>query len=172
MAIATATTPPAATEVLRKGRFTHTPISIAFAALLDALSRHAIAERDIEGVDIWDIAFRDWLTEAEVVFTEMTTLLSRIRNTDLVRAEDLPPQRLAVVIDAMIGSEEPGTFQRLHAWLPAALFHCPGVSPAARQARQMLAMARDRIDALARLESYADLPATDEPDLPEKSLAV
>lgn len=87
----------------------------AFAALLDALSRHALAERDIEHVDVWDPAFRHWLTEAEEVFTEVTTLLSRIRRAEFVRAEDLPLQRLAAVIDAMTGSEEPGTFQRLHA---------------------------------------------------------
>lgn len=172
MATATATTPIRATEVLHIYKLTPTPIMSAFAHLLDALARHAVAERDIEDVDIWDVGFRHWLTEAEEVFTEVTTLLSRIRRADIGRAEDLPLQRVADVIDAMIGSEEPGMFQRLHAWLPTRLFDCPGASPAARQVRRMLGQAGERIDGLAHLQTYAALPPAGEADRPGMSLAV
>lgn len=147
-------------------------LHFAFADLLDALSRHAVAERDIEDVDFWAPAFRHWLTEAEEVFTEVTTLISRIRRADLDRAEDLPLQRVADVIDAMTGSEEPGMFQHLHAWLPTRLFDCPGASPAARQVRRMLGQARERIDTLSHLQTYAALPPADEADRPGMSLAV
>ncbi|HRM74878.1 MAG TPA: hypothetical protein PLI13_09310 [Paracoccus sp. (in: a-proteobacteria)] len=165
MADATATTSFGATEVLQKDILT-TPtfISSAFAALLDALSRHALAERGIEDVDIWDLAFCHWLTEAEQVFTEVTTLIGVIRRADPARVEDRVLQRLTTLIDAMIGSEEPGTFQRLHARLPVALFRCPGEGPAALQARWMLAAARRRIDALAQLATYADLPPEEGPE--------
>ena len=95
------------------GAFHPTPISAAFSDLLVALARHAEAERDIEDVDIWDPAFRTWLTDAEEAFTAVTTLISTIYDQEPARAEDTPLQRMTRFIDAMIGSERPS----LQSWL-------------------------------------------------------
>lgn len=90
--------------------FTHTPISALFSRLLGAMAVHIEAERDIQHVDVWDPAFRDWLTEAEEALTAVTTLLREIRDHQTARQADVPLMRMAIIIDAMLGAEEPGEF--------------------------------------------------------------
>ncbi len=133
-----------------------TPIASAFAALLPALARHIEAEREIEHADIWDTAFRDWLTDAERVFTEVTTHLFTISTTELTCADDRPLQRMAMLIDAMIISENPDAFMRLYGLLPQyeSLFCCRGEDHATRHRNAMLGTARRHIDTMATLLTY------------------
>ena len=148
------------------GGYCPTPISTAFSCLLVALVRHAEAERDIEDVDIWDTAFRTWLTDAEEAFTLVTTLITQIANAEPARPHDVPLQRMTLFIDMMIGSEEPGEFQRLHQL--AARFQdailCTDGSASARRVNQMLAVAGLRMDELAGLISYENLLPEDADD--------
>ncbi|RJL15838.1 hypothetical protein C9E82_20325 [Paracoccus siganidrum] len=129
-----------------------------FSGLLDALARHAETERDLQGIDIWDVACRHWLTDAENAFTDVATLLSAIQRERPFRVEDLLLQRAARLIDAMIGSEEPGMFQRLHYLLPRldGQLYRPGNGPITEPVRQMLRTARGLIDELASLQLYAE----------------
>lgn len=159
MATLTSITPVAACTRL----FTPTPISTQFSELLGALARHIEAERDIADVDVWDPAFRTWLTDAEHSYDRVSTLVSEIRHAPLARCADLPLQRMATLLDAMIGSEEPGSFQRIHRMLPEAtsLLHCPGDDAVAHRTRQMIATAFARIAEMAMLLTYADLDAED-----------
>lgn len=136
-----------------------TPISTAFSCLLVALARHAEAERDIEDVDIWDPAFRNWLTDAEEAFTLVTTLITQIGNAEPARPHDVPLHRMAMFIDLMVGSEEPGEFQRLHQLVPRFqdAIRCTDGSASARRVNHMLLTAGLRLDELAGLISYEDL---------------
>ena len=119
MAKAIPNTPVTATEVLsHQDSVTKTAISRMFSDLLDALARHVETERDLQGIDFWDIACRHWRTDAENAFNDVAALLSRIQRARPFRVDDLLLQRTARLIDAMIGSEEPGMFQRLHCLLP------------------------------------------------------
>jgi len=157
MAITTATTECAAPE----GKcFTPTPISSAFSMLLVALARHIEADRDIEDVDIWDPAFRPWLTAAEDALGEVMRLIHCIRGQEPIRLEDRPLLRMTLLIDAMIGSDDPGEFVRLHRLLPRfeTLFRCSGATATARRVDRMLVTARTRIDELASLDTYDDAP--------------
>lgn len=156
--------------------FHPTPISTAFSDLLVALAKHAEAERDIEDVDIWDPAFRNWLTDAENCHTAVTTLISSIHDQEPARAEDVALQRMTRFIDTMIGSEEPGTFRCFHKMMPAfqATIRCRGGSGAARRVNHMILTAGLRLDELAGLLSYADpvdeqLPAALALDGPDDS---
>src|SRR5690606_8326350 len=88
-----------------------------FSQLLIALATLVEAERDLEHFDIWDLATDHWLREAEEAFTRVTTLVHRIRNAAPARLEDRKLQRVTTLLDTMIGSEQPGTFQRFHAKL-------------------------------------------------------
>lgn len=133
-----------------------TAIAIEFAALLPALARHIEAEQEIEDVDIWDPAFRSWLTDAEHAFTDVTTHLSTIASTGVTCADDKPLKRMSMMIDAMIGSEEPQTFMQLYRLLPRFehLFYCDGTSSAIRHRNVMLGTARAHIDMMANLLTY------------------
>ncbi len=133
-----------------------TAIAIEFAALLPALARHIEAEREIENVDIWDPAFRSWLTDAEHALKDVTTHLSTIASTDLTCVDDRPLKRMSMLIDAMIRSEEPHTFMHLYGLLPRFehLFYCDGTSSAIRHCNAMIGQARAHIDTMANLLTY------------------
>lgn len=135
---------------------TPTLISSAFSSLLSALARHIEADRDIETVDIWNTAFSGWLRTAEEAHTEVAGLLALIRREAIVRVEDRPLQRMAMLIDAMIGSETPGEFKRLHGLLPRfeSLFRCRGTGVVAQRIDRMLLTAQDRIQEMATLDTY------------------
>ncbi|MFP7675520.1 hypothetical protein ACG74X_19410 [Marivita sp. S0852] len=133
-----------------------TPLASAFAALLPALDSHIEAERDIEDVDIWNPAFRAWLTDAEVAFEAVTTNLFTVLATDVIAEDDKPLKRMAMLIEAMIGSEEPEMYMHLYGLLPRFehLFHCNGSGPAAQERTLMLTQARSQIDTMATLLTY------------------
>lgn len=138
--------------------FTHTPISACFSRLLGALGHLIEAERDIEDVDVWDPAFRAWLTEAEEALTAVTTLLSAIRDHRVARQADLPLLRLAVITDAMLGAEEPEEFLAAQCLLARAdLFNCrTGTGGAVgRRVDAMVETAQSRLRELAGLDAYA-----------------
>lgn len=152
------------------GTYTPTPVSAGFSALLVALSAMIEAERDIEDVDVFDPAFANWLRDAERAQDRVVDCLRMVREAELQRAEDRPLQRLAMLIDAVISSEEPGEFTRLHRLVPshAALFRCAGNSAVARRVDHMLLAGLARIDDLAMLDTYANCPPHEDPDiLPE-----
>lgn len=133
-----------------------TPVARAFAALPCALARHIETEREVEDVDIWDLAFRDWLTDAEHAYTDVTTHLFNITAAEVVCEDDKPLVRMAMLIDALVGSEDPDTFGHLYRLLPQFedLFQCHGQGPAARHRDNMLEAARRHIDTMASLLTY------------------
>ncbi|WCR02256.1 hypothetical protein JHX88_15360 [Paracoccus saliphilus] len=157
MAKAIPTTPYEATEVLPyRGDVPESVISEMFPHLLDALMRHIQVERDLEDVDFWNIAFLNWRIEAEEAYTDVAALLSAIRHAALDRQEDLPLQRMACLIDSMIGSEEPDAFQRLHCRLPRfeTLFRSRGYGTGSKRVERMLMDTHACIDELATLRLY------------------
>ena len=109
-----------------------TPLASAFAALLTALVRHVEVEREIGEFDIWDLAFRNWLTDAEEAYATVTTHLLTITMAEETRVDDKPLKRMALLIDAVVGSGNPATFMRLYGFLPRfkIFLHCHGTGPA------------------------------------------
>ncbi|SFY44327.1 hypothetical protein SAMN04244548_04932 [Paracoccus pantotrophus] len=133
--------------------FTHTPISATFSRLLGAMAVHI---GDIQHVDVWDPAFRGWLTDAEEALTAVTTLLCEIRDHQTARQADVPLMRMAIIADAMLGAEEPGEFivaQRLLA--RRHLFSCRTGGAVGRRIHAMIETAYSRLRDLAELEAYA-----------------
>lgn len=137
--------------------YTPSTISTAFSALLGALAQHVEAERDIEDVDIWNPAFRNWLTDAEEAHAKVARLLSDIRKMEILRAEDKPLMRMAMLLDHMACSEEPDAFWTFRPLLMQfdELFRCAGENPVAARVNRMLISARNRIDEMATLDLYA-----------------
>lgn len=133
-----------------------TAVAMAFSALMTALPLHIEAEREIEDVNVFDPAFRSWLTDAEAVFTDVTNLFTAIATADVARAEDRPLKRMSMLLDAMVGSETPGTFQHYRELLPRFehLFRCTGSGPVALQYDAMLVAAFAHIETMAMLLTY------------------
>ncbi|MCX7568067.1 hypothetical protein OS189_17125 [Sulfitobacter sp. F26169L] len=144
-----------------------TPVARAFAALPCALARHIETEREIEDVDIWDLAFRDWLTDAEHAYADVTTHLFNITAAEVVCEDDKPLVRMAMLIDALVGSEDPDTFEHLYRLLPQFedLFQCHGQGPAARHRDNMLCAVRRHIDTMASLLTYDGVIETEQTEM-------
>lgn len=165
MATATLTTPVAATEDLCASTYTPTPISVLFARFLGALALHIEAERDIQDVDVFDAAFSGWLREAEESLTVVTRFLRDIRDAQVMRASDVPLLRLAIVADALLGSEDPNDFLRTRALLAhRTLFRCAETGPVGRRVVALVKTAVMRLDELADLDAYSPDLVTDLPD--------
>lgn len=171
MAAACPTTRLGADEALHASKTT-TPISRItplFERLVDALARHAAAERDLEGLDYWAEDALSLRVATESAFTDVATLLSAIQRAPLRAGGDEALQEMAILIDRMIGSEEPGTFRRLHWRLPRL------ASPDSRRSgglapdtQRLLLSSRCMIAALARLELYGGAPrSTGDDPVPE-----
>ncbi|MCZ0962461.1 hypothetical protein [Paracoccus benzoatiresistens] len=137
------------------------PITELFPQLLDAISRHVAAERAVEGVDYW--SHPTLQVAAEVAQTDVATLLAAIQREPLRVAGDRALQDMTHLIDCMIGSEQAGTFQRLHWRLPVMDGHVfpEADGPAVTHTRTMLRAARRQIDAMARLDLYSAAPRED-----------
>lgn len=160
MAKTTFTTPLAATEDPRKGTYAPTLIASLFSRFLGALALHIEAERDIQDVDVWDAAFTGWLREAEESLTVVTTFLRQIRDAKVMRASDVPLLRVAILADALLGSEDPNEFMRFRRLLAhPTLFRWVEAGPVGRRVCALIDTALLRLDELADLDAYApDLP--------------
>jgi hypothetical protein len=161
MADMTPSTLPASSEPITY--FHPTPMSARFTALLPLLSAHIEAERDLAHVDRWDTAFVGWLTEAEQSRSELDAALNDLCCTEVVRLEDKPLKRMALLTRTMLASEDGQEFLQLHS-LPVRmpeLFRCAGEHPVAVRINLLLDEALSRIDALAALPDYLD-PVEDE----------
>lgn len=161
MAAACPITRLGADEALQASKTT-TPsswISPLFARLLDALARHAAAERNLQGADYWAEGTLRLRVATETAFTDVATLLSAIQRAPLRAHGDEALQEMASLIDRMIGSEEAGMFQRLHWRLPrlASPDSCRS-GDLAPDTQRLLLSARRMIGALSRLELYGTTP--------------
>lgn len=161
MAAACPTTRLGADEALRASRktFPISRISPLFGGLVDALARHAAAERDLEGLDYWADDALSLRVATESAFTDVATLLSAIQRAPLRAEGDEALQEMAILIDRIIGSEEPGMFRRLHWRLPRpdGRDYRERGGPAA-DTQRLLRSAHRTIGALARLELYGAAP--------------
>lgn len=138
--------------------FTHSPISRAFSRLLIDLAAYIEAERDLADTgNSLDVAFSGWLREVEEAQERVTTLLCEIHQLEARRPEDRPLQRMCLVLDELLGSENPEEFDRLHRMLGwcEELFTCKGTNAVARRVTHMLEIGRRRIDEVAALDCHA-----------------
>ncbi|RWR04621.1 hypothetical protein [Paenirhodobacter populi] len=138
--------------------FHPTPLSVAFTTLLPMLSAHIEAERDLVHVDRWDMAFIDWLAEAEQTRADLEAALNALCETEVQRLEDKPLLRMAMLTRLMLASDDAQEFLQLHS-LPLrmpSMFRCAGDHPVAARTNLLLSEVLIRLDALASLPDYLD----------------
>ncbi|SEO37730.1 hypothetical protein SAMN04489859_10834 [Paracoccus alcaliphilus] len=163
MANAAHTTPIEATEGLpHPGSFTDTVITNSFSRLLDALASLIGAERDIADVDVWDPAYRPWLTDAEHAHQLVTDLLRVISDTHPQHAVDLPLIRMSSAIHMLLGSEAPHELHHALRLIQDPQFDAdPDHGETDWHIQELILIAQDRAMELASLDPYQ---SHDDPD--------
>lgn len=160
MAIHAFITPGPANEAARE-----TTMSQAFATLLQAQAAFVQAERDYEDVcQSRDPAYRMWERDAELAQERLTTALRQFHAISPELPEDRPLQRMAVLIDAMLGDEEPGGARRLHRQMLVCFFtklQAHGIGPTAMHRNTLLIQARHLTSAMVALPLFDSADADD-----------
>jgi hypothetical protein len=152
--------------------FTHTSISRRFSRMIGEISGYIEAERDIEDAASWDPAFLHWHRDAEAARGSVLSSIDHIRVSVPERREDLPLQRMALLLFALIESATSSEFLRLAVCLERhdGLFSCPGTGPVTRRVGAMLTAARMQVADLTSLTALVDpleITAPDSDDDPE-----
>lgn len=157
MAVFSTTTPYGVTEPAYH-RFTHSPVSSGFSALLASLAAYIEAERDIADAAAFDPAFADWLRDAEAARAAVLVRLAQIHSSLVTRSEDLPLKAMALLCQRLILSDSTMSFMAAKSVIERspARFACEGSGAVAWRTRQMLRSAEMRIAEMAALPTYVD----------------
>lgn len=152
------TTMPSGVTKPATQHFVHSPISRGFSKLLGALASYIEAERDITHAWSFDPAFDEWTRDAEAARTQVLTLIDTVRSARMIRSEDLPLSRMAMMCYALIeahSTEEFLSAQKVLSETPS-LFACLASGTVGWRTRQMLRSAEMRIAEIAGLPTYVD----------------
>lgn len=138
--------------------FTHSPVSLAFAAMSRALADHLEAERDLQHSGSWDLACTAWLRDAEAVRETLIATLAQVASLPPQRIEDSPLRGMASIIRALVVSGDPYEALQLEALAVehGPLLRCHDDHPLARRVNLWLETAEEQLRALRALPDYAD----------------
>lgn len=128
----------------------------SFVELLSALDQHIDCERDLDDVDLFDPAYRNWLDDAEAAQLRLYDALARITGAPAVTPDDVLLRRMSLLIATLVRE---GTAKAFHRYfqLENDFVHCmvvPGDGLDAGRMRHMLMAARKKIHQLAGLTLY------------------
>lgn len=149
-----ATTPAGAIEDL--SIYIPTTISTLFSRLIGAVAVSIEAERDIEHVNVFDLAIDHWLRDAELARDAVTDVLIELKTARVARAEDEPLMVMASIVDALMQSETVGDFLDAKKRVREARFslRCHGIGATSRRITQMLEQCHAHLTAMAEMDTY------------------
>jgi len=140
----------------------HTPVSDAFPSLFGAVAALIISERDLDDISYsQDPAYGAWLRDAELDQERLTDALHRFHALPDTIPADRPLRRMALLVDTMLGHEDPGGARTLHREMQIAFFNkfqVSGTSATAMHRNGMLIKARHFVTALVRLPLFDTTP--------------
>ncbi len=135
-----------------------TPKTIAFVSLMASVANLIGAERDLEDVSYsQDPAYFAWMRDAELAHERVTDSLRHFHAIPIDCPQDRPLDRMAQLIDAMLGHEEPGGARKLHRLMQMSFFtkfQISGIEATAMHRNAMLIQARHLATALAALPLF------------------
>ncbi|WP_376870740.1 hypothetical protein [Albirhodobacter sp. R86504] len=147
-----------------------TPKTIAFTDLMASVANLIGAERDLEDVSYsQDPAYFSWMRDAELAHERVTDSLRHFHALPNDYPQDRPLGRMAQLIDAMLGHEEPGGARKLHRLMQMSFFtkfQVSGIGATAMHRNAMLIQARHLTTALAALPLFDGSSAPDYGDDP------
>jgi len=120
--------------------FTHSAISREFSRMLTLLGAAIEMERDTEEVDVFDIAFKNWLDAAEDGWQHVSAAMERILAQPPVRCEDTSLQHLAFLIQLVLGFEDRDDCAAFNQMIDyhGAIFRCKNRTPVGRRTNRMI----------------------------------
>lgn len=135
-----------------------TAMSRAFTQLLQVQAAFIQAERDLEHVGhSQDPAYKEWLKDAEGAQEHLTVCLRDFHALPVETIEDRPLQRMASLIDEMLGNDEPGGARRQHRGMQLAFFskyQAQGLGATAMHRNMLLIQARHLTSAMIALPLF------------------
>ena len=135
-----------------------TPIILAFDALLIAVRSFIVAERELEGVDVWDPACRNWRDDADAARDQLDSRINGMRGLRPALPGDRPLLRMSLLVGIMLRTTTPCDLSRALGVLTthAMMFECADSDPMAARVNSLLRRRRSLIDSLAALQAYVD----------------
>jgi hypothetical protein len=124
--------------------------------LIGAVAVSIEAERDIENVDVFDLAINHWVRDAEMARDAVTDILTALKTATVARAEDEPLVAMANIVDTVMGSEDIGDYVHAKKRAHEARFflRCNRIGATARRVTQMLEQCHAQLMIMATMDTY------------------
>ena len=136
-----------------------TPIMLAVDALLIALRASIMAERELNHVDLWDPACRNWRDDADAALARVEARTVAMRTLSPVLPGDKPLIRMSTLLCIMLRTTTPAELARAYGLLTshAVLFECAGKDLVAARVNTLLRRGRSLLQSLASVQSDVDV---------------
>jgi len=117
-----------------------------------------LAELDLDNVGYsQDPAYANWVRDSEVAFSNLADALGETRNLPVEVPEDMPLKRMALLMDDILGNEDPAAARAMHLEMQLMFFtqlQTTGLSLTAMHRNGLLVHARHLVDAMMSLPSW------------------
>lgn len=143
-----------------------TELMHAFCKSLTCMQTFLLAELDLDDIGYsQDPAYANWICESEKAFSTLADALAETRCIPVEIPEDMPLKRMAVLMDDIIGNENPHFARAVHLKMQLVFFsqlQAAGLSTTAMHRNGLLVHARHLLDAMMSLPLW-DRDLTDDP---------
>ncbi|MCX7567156.1 hypothetical protein OS189_12455 [Sulfitobacter sp. F26169L] len=142
-----------------------TELMLAFCESISCMQKFLLAELDLDDVGYsQDLAYSNWVRDSEVAFSNLADALGETRNLPVEIPEDTPLKRMALLMDEILGNEDPAAARAMHLKMQLMFFtqlQATGLSPTAIHRNGLLVHARHLVDAMMSFPSW-DRDLTDD----------
>lgn len=142
-----------------------TELMLAFCKSMTCIQTFLLAELDLDDVGYsQDPAYANWIRDSENAFGNLADALGKTRTLPAVIPEDMPLKRMALLMDDILGNEDPAAARAMHFKMQLMFFtqlQAKGFSPSAMHRNGLLVHARNLVDAMMSLPLW-DRDLTDE----------
>lgn len=145
---------------------TETELMLAFCKSMTCMQTFLLAELDLDEVGhSQDPAYLNWVNDSEKAFSTLADALAETRRIPVEIPEDMPLKRMAVLMDDILGNEDPHSARAVHLKMQLVFFsqlQAAGISTTAMHRNGLLVHARHLLDAMMSLPLW-DRDLTDDP---------
>lgn len=143
-----------------------TELMHAFCKSLTCMQTFLLAELDLDEIGYsQDPAYASWIRDSENAFSALSDALGETRTLPVEIPEDIPLKRMAVLMDDILGNEDPHSARAVHLKMQLMFFsqlQAAGLSTTAMHRNGLLVHARHLVDAMMSFPSW-DHDRNDEP---------
>jgi hypothetical protein len=145
-----------------------TELMLAFCKSLTCMQAFLLAELDLDYIGYsQDPAYANWIRDTETAFENLADALGETRSLPVEIPEDMPLKRMALLMDDILGNEDPDAARATHLKMQLMFFtrlQATGLSITAMHRNGLLVHARHLVDAMMSLPSWdSDLSDDEDP---------